>query len=118
MVPHFGYKGNAGYSEVIKHKLSYVVTGFTVVSTVAVLIALAMNGKWLALFTGIVAASPDALGIYNWLVFEKYGRRAQGWLKLVHVQFHRRMQWCERPWGVVVESLFTLGLSWILLALI
>lgn len=117
-LPHFGYAGRKGYSEVLKHKLSYVIAIATLVTSLTVILFLALNGKWFAIFTGLVAASPDAVGLYNWLGYEKHGKKATGWLELVHVKFHRAIQWCERPWGVVVELIVFVGLSYVLAGII
>lgn len=118
ILPHFGYAGRGGYTEVLRHRLSYIVAVCTAITTVLVVILLAANGKWFALLTGLVAASPDAIGIYNWLAYEKYGRQAKGLLRLVHVRFHRAIQWCERPWGVIIEAAVTAGLLFLLWTLL
>lgn len=118
MLPHFGYAGRGGYMEVLRHRLSYIVAVFTAITTVLVIILLAANSKWFALLTGLVAASPDAVGIYNWLAYEKYGKQAKGLLRLVHVRFHRAIQWCERPWGVILEVVTTTVLLFVLWGLL
>jgi hypothetical protein len=110
-LPHFGYAGRKGYAEVLRHRLTYVVSAVTLVSTVAVIVLLIAADKWFALLTGLIAASPDAVGLYNWLAYEKRGNHAKGLLELVHVKFHRRIQWCERPWGVIVEVAVFVGLG-------
>jgi hypothetical protein len=102
-LPHFGYKGNKGFGEVLKHRLSYWVGIVSLPATMLVVALLLFNHLWLALFAGIVAAIPDVLGVYNYRRYERHGQKAHGILKVVHVQFHRAIQWCERPWGVYVE---------------
>ena len=86
------------------HKLSYVVA-ITLVTSLAVIVLLALNGEWFAIFTGLAAPSPDAAGLYNWLGYEKQSRAQPAWLIAIHVKFHRSIQWCERPWGIIVEML-------------
>lgn len=71
---------------------------------------------WLALICGIVAASPDLVGWYNYAAYEKNGKFAKGILQLFHVQFHRGIQKFERPWGIYVEGLVFAILLAILLA--
>jgi hypothetical protein len=39
-LPHFGYPGNKGYGEAMKHRLSYVVAGTDAVLALIVLTAL------------------------------------------------------------------------------
>lgn len=70
------------------------------------------NNQGFPLICGIVAASPDIAGLYNYLAYEKKGELAKGMLKLLHVQFHRRIQTLERPWGIYVEiAVFIILLS-------
>jgi hypothetical protein len=103
-LPHFGYAGKKGYGEALKYKSSYIIAVITLITTIGVLGLLAVNGQWFAVLVGLIAASPDAIGLYNWLAFEKRGKYATGLLKLLHVKFHRAIQWCERPWGIWVEA--------------
>lgn len=117
-LPHFGYAGKKGYEEVLKYKLSYIVAASTLVTSLAVIAFLVAKGQWLALSAGLVAASPDAIGLYNWLAYEKRGKKAGGFLKLFHVKFHRHIQWCERPWGSFVEIAVCVGLAIPLLILL
>ncbi|HSE29701.1 MAG TPA: hypothetical protein VLA77_03915 [Candidatus Saccharimonadales bacterium] len=102
-LPHFGYAGQKGYGEALKHKMSFVVATLTLLTTLIVVGLIVANAEWFALLTGLIAASPDAVGIYNWLAYEKQDRQAHGILRVFHVKFHRAIQWCERPWGVIVE---------------
>lgn len=110
-LPHFGYPGRKGYSEVMKHQLSYKVGMATAVTALCVVVFLALKGEWFALITGLFAALPDTLGVYNYLRYEKSGKHATGLLKWTHVNFHRAIQRYERPWGVYVEALIFLALG-------
>lgn len=114
-LPHFGYAGNKGFSEAFKYQLSYIVGAITLITATAVLIFLVIHQAWFAILAGLVAASPDAVGLYNWVAYEKKGRTANGGLALLHVKFHRRIQTLERPWGVYVEALTFGLLVWLLL---
>lgn len=118
IIPHFGYSGNKGYSTVLQHKFSYFVGWLTLITTILVLSFLIYYHQWFPLFTGIIAALPDAFGLYNWLAYEKYGKHAKGFLRLFHVVFHRKIQWCERPWGIIIEGIVTTLLSIILYLII
>lgn len=112
ILPHFGYPGRKGFPEIVKHKLSYIVGVITLISTSIVILILITNNLWFPLMCGIVAASPDAVGWYNYIAYEKKGKLAKGLLKLLHVDFHRRIQRFERPWGIFVEIfVFTVLLS-------
>ena len=79
---------------------------------------LVVMGHWFALVTGLIAVSPDAIGFYNYLKYERKGLPSEGILEAFHVKFHRWIQWGERPWGIVVESVATGALSWLLVGLI
>ncbi len=113
-LPHFGYAGKRGYSEALKHKLSYLVGAASVITALLVVVLLIVKLEWLALIAGIVAALPDALGIYNYRKYERHGKIAKGILKFIHVKFHRAIQWYERPWGVYFEVAATVILMIIL----
>lgn len=113
-LPHFGYKGNKGYSEALQHRLSYWVGVISLLTTMLVVALLIYNQLWLALAAGIMAALPDVLGVYNYRKYEKHGQKAHGILKVVHVQFHRAIQWCERPWGIYIELVTFMGLFFLL----
>ncbi len=114
-LPHFGYEGNKGYSEALKHRLSYYVGIVSFVTTAMVVAILCVNGAWLALLTGLVAIAPDGLGVYNYLNYEKHGNKADGFVELVHIKFHRAIQRYERPWGIFVELLVFLVLTTLLI---
>lgn len=103
MLPHFGYPGNRGYTEVLKHKLSYIVGVITLLTTAWVVFILIDNNSWFPLICGVTAASPDVAGLYNYAAYEKKGEFAKGLLKLFQVQFHRGIQKFERPWGIFIE---------------
>lgn len=104
-LPHFGYPGRKGYPEALKHRLSYIVGFVTFFSTLLLILFLITSNMWFALICGIVAASPDFAGWYNYAIYERKGDLAKGILKLFHVQFHRAIQKFERPWGIYIEGL-------------
>lgn len=117
-LPHFGYAGQKGYGEALQHRMSYIVAVATAITSVIVIILLALNSKWFAIFTGIVAASPDAAGVYNWLKYEKQGRASTGFIYWTHVRFHRAIQKFERPWGIYIEVLVTVCLGFTVIKLL
>ena len=117
VLPHFGYEGKNGYV-VFKHKLMRIVSVATFVSSLIVVIFLTATGNWFALFTGLIAASPDALGFYNYLKHERKELPSTGVIGVFHVKFHRYIQWCERPWGVAVEVTVSILLFWLLVRMV
>jgi hypothetical protein len=102
-LPHFGYAGQKGYSEALKHKLSYIVATVSFVLVVLVAIILIVTSSWFALAVGLVAISPDIIGLWNYLAFEKKGNTGNNILTKLHIQYHRKIQWRERPWGIYIE---------------
>lgn len=110
-LPHFGYPGNRGYGFAMKQKLTPTVSVVTLVTSIIVATWLVFHDQWFALAMGLVAVSPDMIGLYNYLVYEKKLRPISGLLKFFQVNFHRKIQWCERPWGVAIEIVVFIALG-------
>jgi hypothetical protein len=102
-LPHFGYPGNKGYGEAMKHKQSIIVSAADLVIFSIIILVLVFSNEWFALTTGLFAIAPDMLGIYNYLVFEKNNKSPSNFVRSVHINFHRKLQRYERPWGMWVE---------------
>lgn len=77
-LPHFGYPGRKGYSEVLKYRLTYIVSVATLLTSVSVIIWLLAHGEYFALGMGLVAVSPDAVGLYNYLAYKGMAKKPQG----------------------------------------
>lgn len=107
-LPHFGYKGHGGYGGALKHKLTYGFLVFDVVG-IGFLFYLLWGQPTIVLLCSLVAILPDALHIYRYFWFERKGLDPPGeWF----AKWHRKIQWCERPWGFVIEIIFaTVALS-------
>lgn len=112
-LPHFGYPGKAGYV-IFKYRLTQIVAVATFITSLAVIILLGSTGNWFALLTGLIAASPDAVGFYNYLKYERKQLPPTKLLQVFHVRFHRWIQWCEQPWGVVAEIFVSSMLLYVL----
>ena len=82
----------------------HIVSVATFITSIAVVVLLVTTGNWFALLVGLIAASPDAIGFYNYLKNERRQLPSTGILGTFHVKFHRWIQWCERPWGIAVEA--------------
>ena len=99
-LPHFGYAGRGGFEEALKHKLSSVVVGLDIIGWVFLLwVAWGLN--WLVYVSAFVAVSPDLAWPYRYYLFERKGRKPPK--KDIISEWHSRMQWCERPWGLPIE---------------
>lgn len=117
MLPHFGYPGRKGYPEALRHKLSYIVGAVTFISTLGIIFFLITKHQWFPLICGFIAASPDIVGWYNYVAYEKHGRSATGILNLFQVQFHRRIQKFERPWCIYIEIVLAIILLLIVISI-
>lgn len=117
-LPHFGYKGNMGFGEALKHRLSYWVGYISAIITVVLIGFLLLNQLWLALSGAVLATMPDLAGIYNYLCYEKYSKKAGRFITSFHINFHRAIQKYERPWGIYIEIITFIVLFIILLNLL
>jgi hypothetical protein len=98
-VPHFGYK-NSGYTEALRHKLTYPVLVFSVVSSVYILVSDAVVSlgpiHYVAAFLSLL---PDLIETARFILAKLH-------IELPITKFgllHRNIQTMERPWGVGVE---------------
>lgn len=106
-VPHYGFPGRKGYGEVFKHKFLTSVYGICDVIGLAILIFLLFKAPAVAVMCGIVAALPDLLWVPRYYLYERKGLMPPG-NNNPFIKLHRYVQWCERPWGLIVEVLFSL----------
>jgi hypothetical protein len=99
-LPHYGYAGQ-GYGEALKHKLTYIEQSGSIIALLTVLYLLRNQGV-LSYIAAFVAISPDLMWPYRYFFFERLGKQPPGGYL---TNFHRKIQWCERPWGILVEML-------------
>lgn len=105
-VPHFGYPGGEGFAGVFRHKLSYAEAAYSVVSFM-VLLATVGLWTWLTALAAVLAFAPDFHWISRYLIYERRGLEPP---PSRFGQFHSWIQWCERPWGIIVEVVtFVIG---------
>lgn len=102
-LPHFGY--DRSIFERNKKKLFWTVLGFDAVLTVVVMgIAFfqVLTGElaWPVLAGMLAAFAPDGAWIYRFAVEIRTKKFAPP--NRINA-FHAWIQWCERPWGLVVE---------------
>jgi hypothetical protein len=100
-LPHYGYDGE-GYGEAVKHKLTFVMESVNIIGIPLLVYLLWGQSPWVWL-AAVLAISPDFMWIYRYFWFERKG--------LVPpagpiTRFHKRIQWCERKWGILVEVPF------------
>lgn len=91
-LPHFGFKGNDGFREAFKHRITYIEEGFSLPAFVVLMILLIPFG-WIAYAGAIAAISPDIVWAIRYLFFERYNKppKPNG----PFVRFHQRIQWGE-----------------------
>lgn len=100
-LPHFGYSGHKGVGDGLKHRMTLLIVIFDVITWVALLYVLRNESGWIYA-AGFAAISPDLAWVYRFIIKEKRGKLPPPPTNLFN-SFHQRIQWCERPWGIVIE---------------
>lgn len=110
-VPHFGNEGR-GYGDAVKYRIFYVMEALDIVGFMLLL----TTGVWginLATLCAIVALSPDFKHPYRYFFFERKNLKPKD---TKFVKFHQKIQWYEKPWGMVSEiTFFVIGYSVLLI---
>lgn len=115
-LPHHGHPGNGGYPEALKHKkLTFFSLGYEAIG-LPILIWLLIGQSWFVWLAAVLAVSPDLKWPYRYWFFERKGLEPPKLDKLS--RFHQWIQWCERPWGIVVEILYSMGILWLIWRLV
>ncbi len=116
-LPHNGYPGGGGYGEALEHRRRTFLTlaGYDLVG-VALLAYLLFGQPWFVWAAAFLAVSPDLKWPYRYWFFERKGNEPPeaDWL----TKFHKWVQWCERPWGILIEITYSVIILWILWRLI
>lgn len=100
-LPHFGYS-RAGYGTALKRKMTYVELPLDVLGIIIVLFTFHLS-EILITSCALLAVLPDFEWPYRYFFFERKGNTPPSTFLTA---FHRRIQWCERPWGLYIEVLF------------
>ncbi|HEX5447914.1 MAG TPA: hypothetical protein VFW90_01800 [Candidatus Saccharimonadales bacterium] len=96
-LPHFGYGGNGGYRQAVKHpSLKFVMAGDVVFFMPFVIILLSHHASLWVYLAAFLALCPD---FYNFIRYFFLGKGNEDKIS----QFLTFIQWCERPWGIIVE---------------
>lgn len=113
-LPHYGYN-RKGFDTWLRHRLSFFVTAADFVAVILVLAVIISNSYWMALFGGLLAVTPDVVWVYHYIKYERKNLTARyGLLSRLHIS----IQWCERPWGFVVEFFVFVAMFYALLTFI
>lgn len=98
-LPHFGYEGK-GYGEAFKHRLIWIMEAFGLAGIIALLLILRGHGC-LVYVAAVVAVSPDFRWPYRYFWFGRKGLKPPKADPIT--RFHQKAQWCEHPWGILIE---------------
>ena len=110
LIPHFGYPGHQGYKKILRHRLTYFYLFLDLVGWIFLVWAM-LGLSWLAYVAAFMAVLPD-IGRDLWRALFYYGLEKKGkpFRRGPLTKFHRWIQWCERPWGFIVEVIIGAGL--------
>ena len=103
-LPHYGYPGHGGYKHDLKYRLTKILMAidpFTGLFLFFLLLHYSVS-VWVYA-AAFLALSPD---FYDFVLYCIYKRDPS---KTWFGKFASIIQWCERPWGIVVELVWFLG---------
>lgn len=106
-LPHFGIPGSI--KERNKSLLGRVVVSVDAICFISALVILPLLAHrinvspWLVLACMLAAFAPDAVYLIRFPKELKTGEFIKGG---IFSRFHRKIQWFERPWGILVEIVF------------
>ncbi len=106
-LPHFGYPGNGGFNGMLKHRLTYFMLPFEFAAWIF-LIVLLHSQPLTIIAAALVAVSPDLVSLYRYLVYERKGIEPPAPGKIT--KLHWDLNWGERPWGLIVEASWFIGI--------
>lgn len=111
-IPHYGIKDD-GLGEFFKQKLTPYFACFDFIGLVVLTLLIYKSG-WVVLAAAFIAISPDFIWFYRFAVMEKFGKIPPVKGGMV-VQFLTKIQWSEKPWGILIEvplSIILLSTVW------
>ncbi len=104
VLPHFGFT-KSGFTHALTQRISYIALFLDVIFT-AGLVVMLQTTNWLPYMAAFVAFSPDTIWLTNYFVYERRKLPSPDFLRGPLTRFHKRIQWCERPWGLIVDGLW------------
>lgn len=102
-LPHFGFN-NKGYGEALKHKTLIIIEETINLGLLAVVLFMLRGHGWLVYAAALIAVSPDAMWPPRYLLYERKGLEPPPAGPIT--RFHQRIQWFEKPIGVISEAIF------------
>jgi len=111
-LPHFGQPDDD--SAALRRLKWFLPLDALLGASVLLTILFVQPVHWLAILAGgVLCASPDLWSATRFLRFLRTGNPARNtdWF----AQFHHRIQWGERLWGIWIELAWALGFGYVLL---
>lgn len=103
VLPHFGYKGR-GFDYALTQKMTFFSSGMDAAGGL-ILLWLLWGAPLLVFAAGTAAVVPDLYNIFRTFVLQ--GGKELPYNKLNKFsQFHEKIQWFERPIGLIIEVIF------------
>jgi hypothetical protein len=100
-LPHFGLPG-ISFSKALRQKRWLGVETLDMVGLIVLVLTFNYTA-WVTLAAAILAISPDFEWLFRELVNAVWGKQFRS---TIFNRFHKKIQWCERPWGFYVELVF------------
>ncbi len=110
-LPHFGQKGNHGYTTIAKSRTQLTVALVDALLALSIAITLLYFGLYYTLAIALVALSPDFMWPFRYFFYERINIAPPGG---AITRLHQSIQKYERPWGIMPEIiLFVVFLAYI-----
>lgn len=107
-LPHFGTNGDImGRNRLLLFRIVWPLDALVLVSLfLFVALNVGTTGMALVAVTAMfLATSPDLAWIYRFALKEQWGKIAPAPMDAFN-RFHAKIQWGERPWGILVELIW------------
>lgn len=106
-LPHFDYPGHKGIASSSKHQMYRLVAATQpFLLLILLFVLLHFSAELYVYIAALLAVSPD---LEWWVDYYFYIRRGKKPPKSPIADFHNKVQWCERPWGAIPESIILIG---------
>ena len=112
--PHYGYEGPREKKRARFSLFQWVLALDMAMFLILIWTLTFVIDKPELILYGIAGYSPDLMWIHRFVVAEKMGSRAADHAMSRLQRFHAGIQRLERPWGLVVEIPFFIGVSYLL----
>lgn len=99
-LPHYGISGDEGFTALFKRGRTWPMVVVDVIGTILLLVLL-IGQAWYVYAAAFLAVSPDFVWLQRYYGYERFGKKPPKAGPLT--QFHQKIQWCERPWGIYIE---------------